>query len=80
MVLKVLNLRKESNPMLIFKGRRLTSVTVQDIDFKDYPDFCDAFIESASWEDTGEALTDDELDQVNEDGELRWDAVHSAIY
>jgi hypothetical protein len=66
--------------MLTFKGRRLTSVTVQDIDFKDYPDFCDAFIESASWEDTGEALTDDELDQVNDDGELRWDAVHSAIY
>jgi hypothetical protein len=66
--------------MLTFKGRRLTSVTVQDIDFKDYPVFCDAYIESASWEDTGEALTDDELDQVNEDGELRWDAVHSAIY
>jgi hypothetical protein len=79
MVLKVLNLRKE-NKMLTFKGRRLTAVTVQDIDFKDYPDFCDAFIESAVWEDTGEALTDDELDQVNEDGELRWDAVHSAIY
>jgi hypothetical protein len=80
MVLRVLNLKKRNDPMLIFKGRRLTSVTVQDIDFKDYPDFCDAFIESAVWEDTGEALTDDELDQVNEDGTLRWDAVHSAIY
>jgi hypothetical protein len=66
--------------MLSFNGRKLTAVTVQDIDFKDYPDFCDAFIESAVWEDTGEALTDDELDQVNEDGTLRWDAVHSAIY
>jgi len=66
--------------MLTFNGRRLTAVTVQDIDFKDYPDFCDAFIESAVWEDTGEDLTDDELDQVNEDGTLRWDAVHSAIY
>jgi hypothetical protein len=65
--------------MLTFNGRRLTAVTVQDIDFKDYPDFCDAFIESAVWEDTGEALTDDELDQVNEDDTLRWDAVHSAI-
>jgi hypothetical protein len=71
---------KERLKMLTFKGRRLTSVTVQDIDFKDYPDFCDAYIESAVWEDTGEALTEDELDQVNEDGELRWDAVHSAIY
>jgi hypothetical protein len=66
--------------MLTFNGRRLTAVTVQDIDFKDYPDFCDAFIESAVWEDTGEALTDDELDQVNEDGQLRWDATMSVIY
>jgi hypothetical protein len=66
--------------MLTFNGRKLTAVTVQDIDFKDYPDFCDAFIESAVWEDTGEALTDDELDQVNDDGTLRWGAVHSAIY
>jgi hypothetical protein len=80
MVAKALNLKKGNDLMLIFKGRRLTSVSVQDIDFKDYPDFCDAFIESAVWEDTGEALTDDELDQVNEDGTLRWDAVHSAIY
>jgi hypothetical protein len=79
MVAKGLNLKKR-NDMLSFNGRRLTAVTVQDIDFKDYPDFCDAFIESAVWEDTGEALTDDELDQVNEDGTLRWDAVHSAIY
>jgi hypothetical protein len=66
--------------MLTFNGRRLTAVTVQDIDFKDYPDFCDAFIESAIWEDTGEDLTDDELDQVNEDGQLRWDATMSVIY
>jgi hypothetical protein len=79
MVAKGLNLKK-GNDMLSFNGRKLTAVTVQDIDFKDYPDFCDAFIESAVWEDTGEALTDDELDQVNEDGTLRWDAVHSAIY
>ena len=76
----MLNLKKGNDPMLIFKGRRLTSVTVQDIDFKDYPDFCDAFIESAVWEDTGEPLTDDELEQVNEDGTLRWDATMSVIY
>jgi hypothetical protein len=66
--------------MLSFNGRRLTAVTVQDIDFKDYPDFCDAFIESAVWEDTGEALTEDELEQVNQDGHLVWDATMSVIY
>ena len=65
--------------MLTFKGRRLTDVTVQDIDFKDYPDFCDAFVESASWEDTGEALNDDELEAVNNDGSLRWEACYNSI-
>jgi hypothetical protein len=66
--------------MLSFNGRRLTAVTVQDIDFKDYPDFCDAFIESAVWEDTSEDLTEDELEQVNQDGQLVWDATMSVIY
>jgi hypothetical protein len=65
--------------MLVFNGRRLTDVTVQDIDFKDYPDFCDAFIESASWEDTGEELTDDELEAVNDNGSLRWEACYNSI-
>ena len=66
--------------MLVFNGRRLTDVTVQDIDFKDYPDFCDAYIESASWEDTGEELTDDELEAVNNDGSLRWEACYSVVF
>ena len=66
--------------MLVFNGRRLTDVTVQDIDFKDYPDFCDAYIESASWEDTGQALNDDELEAVNNDGSLRWEAAYTTIY
>ena len=66
--------------MLVFNGRRLTDVTVQDIDFKDYPDFCDAYIESASWEDTGEELTDDELEAVNDNGSLRWEACYSVVF
>jgi hypothetical protein len=65
--------------MLSFNGRRLTDVTVQDIDFKDYPDFCDAYIESASWEDTGQSLNDDELEAVNNDGSLRWEACYNSI-
>lgn len=65
--------------MLVFNGRRLIDVTVQDIDFKDYPDFCDAYIESASWEDTGQALNDDELEAVNNDGSLRWEACYNSI-
>lgn len=38
---------------------------IDGIDRKDYPDFCDAFIASAVWKDTGKNLTDDELDELN---------------
>lgn len=32
-------------------------------------DICDAFLEEAWWDDTGEALTHDELDQLQEANE-----------
>jgi len=35
------------------------------VDIADYPDFCDAFIEYAEWEDTGKSLTDDELEALD---------------
>jgi hypothetical protein len=66
--------------MYIFKGRQIIDIEVDDIDTRDYPDFCDAFIASAMWEDTGELLTDDELDAINEDKDLVWDAAHNTIY
>lgn len=40
-------------------------VSVAGIDFKDYPDFCDAFIESAKWKDTGDELTEEEVNELN---------------
>ncbi len=36
------------------------------VDRSDYPDFCDAFIESASWEN-GIELTESELEQLNDE-------------
>lgn len=43
-----------------------STVEVDGVDLKDYPDFCDAFFYYAEWED-GTPLTDDELDQMAED-------------
>jgi len=44
---------------------KLTDVEIDGINTWDYPDFVDAFISSASWED-GTALTDKELDDLND--------------
>lgn len=63
-----------------FQGRSITDVEVDDIDTKDAPDFCDAFIASARWEDTGEELSIAELEDLNDDGGLVYDAVLKVLY
>lgn len=65
---------------LTFKGRPLADVEVDDVDTRDYPDFCDAFISNARWADTGDQLTDAEIDEVNEDRDLVYDAVHRHVF
>jgi hypothetical protein len=47
----------------------LEHVIIGDVCLSDYPDFCDAFIESATHPDGGGALTDDELEAISEDDE-----------
>ncbi len=39
---------------------------IADINPRDYPDFCDAYIEEACWKSTGEPLTDGELEMIDE--------------
>lgn len=39
---------------------------IAGINPRDYPDFCDALIEEACWKSTGEPLTDEELELIDE--------------
>ncbi len=55
--------------------RPVTDIEIEGIDGSDYPDFCDAYISNATWEDTGEALTEEELDKLNENGEFVYEQV-----
>ena len=50
------------------KGKliNLNSIAVAGIDMNDYPDFADAYVESASYLD-GTALSDDELDTLKDE-------------
>ena len=47
--------------MIELNGRKVIITGVSNVDPTDYPDFCDAFIVSADWVDTGHALTELEL-------------------
>lgn len=60
--------------------RKIVDVSVQGIDMRDYPDFCDAYIEEAYWDDTGERLTDEELEELNEDSGLVYEYVIAKLY
>lgn len=52
--------------MIEFKGRKVDGIDIDGIDPSDYPDFCDAFICAAHWVDTGEDLSDEELEDLQE--------------
>jgi hypothetical protein len=60
---------------LQLNGRGVVDATIDGIDMSDYPDFCDAYYESAFYED-GTALTDDELDQLRD---TNFDAFYEQI-
>lgn len=57
---------------------KITDAHVTNIDMTDFPDFCDAFIESANYE--GREMTEDELEKLNEDGSYIYDRVMERIY
>lgn len=53
--------------MITLKNRAVEIEGVDGVDSRDYPDFCDAYVSSAYWEDTGDALTDEELDLLRDE-------------
>lgn len=57
---------------------KIDNIHCADIDFKDAPDFVDAYIESADYD--GRKMTEDQLNEINEDSEYVYDAVLKQIY
>ena len=47
--------------------KKIDNIEIDGIDTKDYPDFCDAYIASADYD--GVPMTDEQLDELNEDGD-----------
>jgi hypothetical protein len=56
----------------------IEDITFDCIDFKDSPDFCDAYIDSATYE--GREMTEEELDILNEDRDFVYDKLMDHLY
>ena len=52
---------------------QVDNIVVEGIDTKDYPDFCDAYIVSADYD--GKPMTDEQLDELNEDGDFQHECI-----
>ena len=64
------------------KVQEIADVDVDNIDYEDYPDFCDAYISSAlvfadgNWRDA----TESELDILTEDRDFVYEQVQNYLY
>jgi len=61
---------KISSKDCLFRGRVVTDIEFDGIDHHDHPDYCDAFISRAVWEDNCTELDDEELDALNGNRDL----------
>lgn len=57
---------------------KIEDVEINGIDYRDSPDFVDAFIASATYD--GREMTDDELDALNEDSSYVHEKVYEHLY
>jgi len=57
---------------------KIENVEVDGIDTSDYPDFCYAFIASADYD--GKPMTDEQLDELNEDADFVYECVLNKLY
>ena len=61
-------------------GRAVEVDGVEDVDSRDYPDFCDAHFVGARFVDTGEELSDAEYEQLSEKyADVLWDMAFDCL-
>ena len=48
---------------------KIDDVVIENLDYGDFPDFCDAYVASAMYDDNGDyrPLTEDELENLDSD-------------
>lgn len=62
-------------------GRIVEVEGVDDVDSRDYPDFCDAHFYGAVFADTGEELTDAQYDELHDKyADVLWEMAYESMY
>jgi|TARA_R110000850_G_scaffold27004_1_gene76713 hypothetical protein len=56
----------------------IDNIEIDGIDTKDYPDFCDAYIVSADYD--GVPMTEEQLDEINDDGQFQYECIMNYLY
>ena len=57
---------------------KINNIEFDGIDHNDYPDYCDAFIESADYD--GKEMTEQELNELNNDRVFVWEKLIDYLY
>lgn len=57
---------------------KITNIVVEDVDLTDLPDLCDSFIASADY--NGKALTEEQLDKLNENYDFVHEKALNSLY
>jgi len=57
---------------------KIDNIVFEDIDHDDMPDYCDAFISQADYD--GVPMTEDQLDEINEDGDFKHEKLFDFLY
>jgi hypothetical protein len=63
---------------IVLDYSQIDDVEVDGIDARDCPDFCDAYIASATYK--GREMTEEELDELNDDRDFVYEAVQEKLY
>jgi len=66
------------NYMKTLDYTKISDIEFDGIDTEDYPDFCDAFIISASHD--GEPMTEEQLEEINKDGSFVYESLMNHLY
>ena len=61
-----------------FDYSKIDDIEVDGIDTRDYPDFCDAYISSATYK--GKEMTESQLERLNEDRQFVYEQVQERLY
>ena len=73
-----LNERDEDAGEREIELKKIDNIKFDQIDFDDYPDFCDAYIISADM--NGKAMSEEELNALNEDSEFVHEKLMDYLY